>query len=171
MSTWRQFAEEVQRENKGGANRDNRDNRDDSPENGPNGPIVPNVPTAPLRITDTQARAMLRHWHGRLLLLDPLKPPAGCDWWWRQAVTDSWWLYENYASRAVRDGWSALDLFGVMPAKPGWGGLVCRLRGARNLKVDADRAVWTVSGERERICRGGGDDLRDVLVLLWEVGL
>lgn len=63
-----------------------------------------------------------------------------------------------------------VDLFGVLPGKWGWGGLCDRLKGARNLKMDADLAVWSVFGVRETFCRGGGDDLVAVgLVSIWEV--
>lgn len=160
MSTWRQYAEQVQRGNDA---RDNRDKRADSPETRPNDPIVPNVPLHPSRV--------LREWHGHLSRLDPDRPPDGCKAWWRQAVEDSWWLYENFASRAVRDGWSALDLFGVWPAKRGHGGLLCRLRGARNLKMGGARAAWSSFGVASQTCAGMGDSLAPAgVVLLWEVG-
>jgi hypothetical protein len=159
MSNWRAKADDALR---GWDIRDNSANRSAGlPETGANVPIVPIVPIQPARV--------LRKWHAHLSRLDPDQPPDGCNAWWRQAVEDSCWLYENYASRAVRDGWSAHDLWGVMLAHPGWGGLTDRLRGARDLKMDSDRAAWTVGGVRERFCRGGGDDLRADLVLIWEV--
>ncbi|MFZ1742503.1 MAG: hypothetical protein WAT93_06590 [Pontixanthobacter sp.] len=79
-------------------------------------------------------------------------------------------LYENYASRAVRNGWSAHDLFGVLPWHPGWGGLCDRLQGARNLKMDRDRALWSRRSIRDQTCRCAGDDLlASSLTLIWEL--
>jgi hypothetical protein len=62
------------------------------------------------------------------------------------------WLYENFASQAVRDGWSALDLFGVDVAEPGEGGLA------------ADAASWRSWGASKIYLRGSGQGL----VTLWE---
>ncbi len=91
--------------------------------------------------------------------------------WWQQACDDACWIYENFASRAVRDGWSAHDLFGVLPWHLGWGGLCDRLAGARNLKMEGERAAWSRFGVRDWTCRGAGDDLvSSGLVLIWEVG-
>jgi hypothetical protein len=124
----------------------------------------------PGRIDDRLASVRLREWHARLSRLDDTTAPDGFTFGqWVQRVNDACFLYSHYCSRAVRDGFSAYDLFGVMVGKPGCGGLVDRLRGARDLKMDADRAAWTVGGVRERFCRGGGDDLRADLVLIWEV--
>lgn len=160
MSTWRQYAERVQRGNDG---RDNRGKRDNSPEIEPNGPIVPNVPPHP--------SLLLREWHTHLSRLDPDRPPDGCKAWWRQAVEDCWWFYENYSSRAVRDGWSALDQFGVLPHKPTTGGVAVMLQGARNLKMEGRKAVWSRWGVPDTTCAGmDAHLLSSGLVLLWEVG-
>jgi len=123
---------------------------------------VPNVPPV-------DPATALREWHARLSGLDPLAPPAEFDAGrWGQLVDDACWLYQGFASRAVRDGWSALDLFGVLPARPGWGGLVDRLRSSRDLKMTGERAVWTRLGVPDRLCRGAGDGLAKAgCVVLW----
>jgi hypothetical protein len=122
------------------------------------------------RRKNNEAAHVLRDWHGKLIRLDDRRAPSGCSPWWPRAVEDACWIYENFASRAVRDGWSERDLFGVWPAKPGWGGLTCRLRGARNLKMDRDRAVWSLFGVRNQSARGDGDHLAQYSVVpLWEL--
>lgn len=112
---------------------------------------------------------MLREWHARLSKVDEFTPPLG---WtlnqWLKTVDASCWLYENFASQAVRDGWSALVLFGVLPEKPGEGGLADRLGDARNLKMSDGRASWTSWGVRQSFARGTGDDLAvSGLMPLW----
>jgi len=43
------------------------------------------------------------------------------------------------------------------------------MAGARNLKMDGNRAVWSKLGIRECLCRGAGDDLMaSGLKLLWD---
>ena len=113
----------------------------------------------------------LREWHSHLAPLDFDCAPQGFTLQrWRQLHGDSWWIYENFAARAVRDGWSAHDLFGVFAPRPGWGGLCDRLQGARNLKMDRDRAAWSSWGVRHWTCRGAGDDLVESgLKLIWEL--
>jgi hypothetical protein len=95
-----------------------------------------------------------------LCKVDEFTPPPG---WtlnqWLKTLDASYWLYENIASQAARDGWSALDLFGVLPQKPGWGGLADRLGDARNLKMAAERASWSGAGVRQSFARGAGEDL------------
>ncbi|MCK9542485.1 MAG: hypothetical protein M0R03_10710 [Novosphingobium sp.] len=115
--------------------------------------------------------ATLRQWHRHLSALDDLDPPAGYELnWWAQAVRDAWWIYENFASRAVRDGWSAHDLFGVLPWHHGWGGLCDRLRGARNLKMEGPKAIWSSWGVRDWTCAGAGDNLKTSgATLIWEL--
>lgn len=114
----------------------------------------------------------LREWHAKLEPLAELPAPDGIDpARWRELVCDSWWVYERFCSQAVRDGWSALDLFGVLPWKPSLGGLVARLGGARNLKMAGQKAVWSSWGVPDWTCIGGGDDLATSgIVLLWELG-
>jgi len=120
---------------------------------------------------NTNPTAILRDWHARLRVLDVYAPPEGMDAKrWAQAVDDACWIYTNFASRAVRDGWSALDLFGMHPTVCGGGGLCDRLRSARNLKMDADRAVWSWAMDRGTFCRGGGDALAaSGVVVIWEL--
>jgi len=144
---WRDYAREVQ------GRRDVRDERDNSPVAPPSGSIVPSVPEA-------VAQSRLREWHARLSSMDEFTSPPG---WtlnqWLKTLDASYWLYENFASQAVRDGWSALDLFGVLPQKPGWGGLADRLGDARNLKMAEGRASWSSFGVRQSFGRGCGEDL------------
>lgn len=115
--------------------------------------------------------AILREWHGRLVGIDDCRAPAGFSIiWWQQACDDARWIYENFASCAVRDGWSAHDLFGVLPWRPGWGGLCDRVRGARNLKMAGQKALWSSWGVRDWTCAGTGDQLiTSGLVLVWEL--
>jgi hypothetical protein len=116
---------------------------------------------------------ILRDWHRHLAPLDFDHAPDGFTRnRWRELCDDSWWIYENFAAQAVRDGWSAHDLFGVLPWHPGWGGLCDRLRGARNLKMETagQKAVWSSWGVTDWTCIGAGDSLiSSGLVPIWEV--
>jgi hypothetical protein len=152
MSTWRQYAERVQRGNDG---RDNRDDRDDSPQNGPNGPIVPNVPLDPIR--------MARAWKAGLESVDPRQPMHGMALGrWHTVCDDAVWLFGNFGQQAARDGWSTADLFGLWPDKPAWGGVSDRLRGSRSLMMTADRACWRdlLTDQPDQYARGVYPDLR-----------
>ena len=113
----------------------------------------------------------LREWHSRLAPLDFDAAPDGFTLnRWRQLHGDSWWIYENFASRAVRDGWSARDLFGVFVPRPGWGGLCDRLQGARNLEMEGLKAIWSRWGITDWTCVGAGDSLLSSgLKLIWEL--
>lgn len=113
----------------------------------------------------------LRAWHSHLAPLDFDRPPDGLTLRrWRELHGDSWWIYENFAARAVRDGWSARDLFGVFVARPGSGGLCDRLQGARNLKMEGPKAVWSRWGVQDWTCIGAGDSLASSgLVPVWEL--
>lgn len=117
--------------------------------------------------------ATLRDWHRYLAALDFNTAPAGFALnWWRQTCDDAHWIYEHFASRAVRVGWSAHDLFGILPWHPGWGGLCDRIRGARNLKMEVDgrKAAWSNWGVTDWTCAGAGDQLiTSRLVLIWEM--
>jgi hypothetical protein len=117
--------------------------------------------------------AILREWHGHFVAIDDCHAPAGYSiMLWQQACDDARWIYENFAARAVRDGWSGHDLFGVLPWRLGWGGICDRLRGARNLKMDGDRAVWSNCGIHDQFVRGAGDDLvGSGLIPIWKLGL
>ena len=116
--------------------------------------------------------SILRDWHRHLAPLDfDCAPDGFARNRWRELCDDSWWIYENFAAQAVHDGWSAQDLFGVLPFRPGWGGLCDRLQGARNLKMGGERAAWSRFGVKDWACRGAGDDLiASGLVLIWERG-
>lgn len=113
----------------------------------------------------------LREWHSHLAPLDFTTAPDGVTLQrWRQLAGDSWWIYENFASRAVRDGWSAPDLFGVLISRPGWGGLCDRLQGARNLKMAGPKAIWSHLGIADCLRIGAGDALvSSGLVPIWEL--
>jgi hypothetical protein len=109
------------------------------------------------------AAAKLREWHARLSQLDVYEPPEGFDKMrWGTLLHDCWWLYETHASRLVRDGWTAADLFLVLPSQRGWGGLADRLQGARNVLFD-DRGLahWRRRGEKFSVGRGIGESLHD----------
>jgi hypothetical protein len=101
----------------------------------------------------------------RLSKVDELTSPPG---WtlnqWLKTVDAALWLYETYASRAARDGWSALDLFGVDLARPGKGGLAARLGDKRVLIMGAEAASWRSWGCSRIFLRGAGQGL----VPLWE---
>jgi hypothetical protein len=90
--------------------------------------------------------------------------------WWQRACDDACWIYENFASRAARDGWSAHDLFGVLPWHPGWGGLCDRLQGARDLEMVGPKAKWSLFSAPGWTCAGAGDQLiTSGLLLIWEM--
>jgi hypothetical protein len=118
------------------------------------------------------ARELLRDWHRDLVGLDPLTAPNGFTRSrWHQLVDDSRWLYASFASQLVREGWSALDVFGVLPWRTGGGVLLDRLQGARNLKLDGEgRGYWSHHGVTSQTCRGMGATLvSSGLVLIWEL--
>jgi hypothetical protein len=90
--------------------------------------------------------------------------------WWQRACDDAMWIFNGFGEQAARDGWSEHDLFGILPWHHGWGGITCRLRGARNLKMDADRAVWAAGSHADRLARGFGATLiSSGLVPIWEI--
>jgi hypothetical protein len=117
------------------------------------------------------AVAKLREWHAHLSKLDVHDPPEGFDQMrWGTLVHDCWWLYETHASRLVRDGWSAMDLLGVLPSYRGWGGLADRLQGARNVLFDDQGQVhWARLGVKFSASRGAGEALQGSDArLVWE---
>lgn len=149
MSTWRQFAEQVQRGEGGG---DTRDDRDSSPVLPPNVPNVPSVPLDPSRA--------LKRWQTGLVGLDPYHPLNGIDLRrWRVLCEDAAWLFRSFGEQAARDCWTAADLFGLRACKPHFGGLVDRLRGSRSLVLTEDRACWRSFGVVEAFNRGSYPDL------------
>ena len=164
MSGWRQFAEGIRQNEYAGTN---GTLRTELPPEPPSGPIVPIVPKAP-----SNPSAILREWHRHLSAIDDCRAPAGFSiMWWQQACDDAFWIYEHFASRAVRDGWSAHDLFGVLPWHPVWGGLCDRLNGARNLAIGGNRASWSSWGVPDWTCIGAGDQLTSSgLVPIWKLG-
>jgi hypothetical protein len=166
MSGWRQFAEIV-RQGEGAGTMGTKGTKPTS-----EAPFVPFVPIVPKALPFNPA-SLLREWHGHLVAIDDCHAPAGYSiMWWQQACDDARWIYENFAARAVRDGWSAHDMFGILPWRLGWGGICDRLRGARNLKMDGDRAVWSNCGIHDQFVRGAGDDLvGSGLIPIWKLGL
>ena len=155
MSTWRQFAEQVQRGDGVGDKRDDRDTSSDP------SPSVPNVPSVPLDPSRT-----LKRWRVALVGLDPAQPLGGIEAGrWRMLCQDAAWLFRSFGEQAARDGWDTSDLFGLWPGKPLWGGVVDRLRGSRSLVLAGDRASWRSFGVVEGFNRGSYPDLSP----FWEV--
>jgi hypothetical protein len=103
--------------------------------------------------------------------LKPNAPLHGLDASrWGELLRDADWLLENFTRQAARDGWSAADLFGVLPGHDGWGGVADRLRGSRSLVMTADLACWRRmhTGTPDSFARGAS--LMPWLVLLWDQG-
>jgi hypothetical protein len=149
---WREYAQTVR---DSGHDRHNRHIRSEHEAN------VPNVPIVLALQSEETARSILADWHRRLSVLDVYEPPEGFDQMrWGTLVHDCWWLHETHASRLVRHGWSALDLFAAMPLQRGWGGLADRLQGARNLLFDDQGAHWTRFGVKFSTSRGVGKALQ-----------
>lgn len=123
-------------------------------------------------VSERLAAARLCEWHSHLTRLDHFTSPAG---WslnrWLDTVDAAMWSYETFASQLVREGWTAADLFGVLPAYAGEGGLADRLGNARNLKLLNGVAHWkTPHGLHKQFPRGGGADLaKGGLKLIWEI--
>jgi hypothetical protein len=158
--SWRQFAEEVRRREEVQDNRGIRDER-----SGANGPIVPNVLTS---IDPARVRAS---WRDGLSKLDHTAPPAGISsMLWGRWLDDAEFIFNEHGWTAARYGFDQLDLFGVFPDKPGLGGIVDRLRGARDLQFTPDRATWSRYGVPSHFNRTGGQTLvRSGLVVLWSL--
>lgn len=110
--------------------------------------------------------AVLQDWHKHLSAVDQLVTP---EHWtldaWLKLTDTAFWLYENHASYAVRNGWTALDLFGIREGMPKFGGLADLLDGARNLKLVGGKAYWSHFGARFNIGVGIGPGC----TLLWEL--
>lgn len=150
MSTWRQFAEQVQR---GEGPRDTRDNRDSSSVLAPSVPNVPSVPLDPSRA--------LKRWRAELVQLDPQQPLHSLEpQRWRVLCEDAAWLFHSFGEQAARDCWTTADLFGLCASRPHFGGLVDRLRGSRSLVLTETRACWRSFGVVETFNRSSYPDLR-----------
>ena len=155
MTGWRRVAEELRQGDESRDNRDNRDNRDKTP--------APPVAHDPF--------AVVKQWRVDLAGLDGGRPTWGLDRLrWRELSGDAAWLLEHFGQQAAREGYSTLDLFGVLPGRDGWGGIACRLRGSRSLVMSGEVARWrrVVNGEPESFARGLGDTVQ--MVPLWEQG-
>ncbi len=110
--------------------------------------------------------ATLSGWQRNFTRLDPCQPHEGFTMRrWQQLYDDSLWMLETHGVYAAKCGWTAADLFGLWPDKPHWGGIADRLRGARSLVMDADRASWRSWGQVERFNRSSYPHLRP----FWEV--
>lgn len=129
---------------------------------------VVSVPSGRAFANPREALAGWRAQLDRLSLATPLHRLAADRW--RRLVEDADWLLEHFGNAAARDGWSALDLFGVMPGRDAWGGIADRLRASRSLVMSPDIARWrrVINGEPESFARGGGEFPR--LVAMWERG-
>jgi hypothetical protein len=110
---------------------------------------------------------VLKVWHGKLAKLDPLSPAEGfAKFEWADLVDDSWWLYENFASVAVRQGWGAQGLWGVRVGVPHGGGLAQLMRTSRSVMFFDGIAIVTRLGvqmKRNPECGHG-------CPLVWELG-
>lgn len=147
MSNWREMAAAALE------GEDKRDTRDKRP---PNAPSVPTVP----------ASQTLNDWHRHLSVVDYLNAPVGWEIGaWLKLTDTAFWLYENHAAYAVRNGWNAPDLFGVRTGYPQCGGLAELLDGARNLKLSGGKAYWSHHGSPFNIGIGIGKGC----TLLWEL--
>lgn len=112
------------------------------------------------RPSDAKARVLLREWHSKLEPLAGLPAPDGLERErWCELVGDAWWVYERFGSQLVRQSWSALDIFGIVPGETHLGGIIARLYGSRNLKLEGIRAIWSCNGSRDWACVGGTDCL------------
>lgn len=155
MGKWAERAQQI-------AAGDGRANSANSAESPPNGTSGTNG-TGSMPLNPPFA---LQDWHKRLSAIDQFTTPPG---WamhdWLKLTDDAAWLYENHASYAVRNGWSALDLFGVRAGMPKRGGLADLIDGARNLKLSGGKAYWSHFGVPFSINIGCGQGC----VLLWEL--
>ena len=161
MSNWRSLADEALGSGESWNTRNDRNNRP---------PSVPNVPSGPSVSPLDPVRA-LRAWAAALQSLDREKPLHGLDRLrWCQLVGDAEWLLASFGQQAARDGWSACDLFGVLPGRDGWGGIADRLRASRSLMMSGEVARWrrVLNGEPESFARGLGDTVK--MVPLWTQG-
>lgn len=117
----------------------------------------------------TKAR---RQWRTGLATLTYSQPPVGVSSMrWGQLLDDAEFIFNGFGEQLAREGWTAHDVFGVLPWLPTGGVLLDRLRGARNLKLDGEgRALWSLSGVMMQTCRGAAESLMlSGLVLLWQV--
>lgn len=107
-------------------------------------------------------------WRGGLARLAVTEPLHRLDARrWGQLLDDADWLLDGFGQQAARDGWSAADLFGVLPDHDAWGGVADRLRGSRSLVMTADLACWrrVVSRTPDSFARGAS--AMPQLVSLW----
>ena len=148
MTGWRRVAEELRQ---GEDSRDNRDNRDKTP---PPSPVLDPIATA-------------KEWQNNLASLDASRAAWGLVLLrWNELLGDARWLADHFGQQSAREGYSTLDLFGVLPGRDGWGGIACRLRASRSLVMSGDVARWrrVVNGEPESFARGLGDTVKMVLM-------
>ena len=114
------------------------------------------------------ADARCREWQAHLMRLKPGEPLHGLPRArWASLLDDADYVFE-FAMNAARDGWSTLDLFGVMRGRDAWGGIACRLRSSRSLVMSSDVARWRrlINGQPESFARGLGETVE--MVPLWE---
>ncbi|MXO63431.1 hypothetical protein [Qipengyuania oceanensis] len=64
---------------------------------------------------------------------------------WQTLFDTSVYFLEAFGKRAAREGWSTSDLFGLLPQKEHWGGLVDRLGDCRSLTLEGDCFNWESS--------------------------
>ena len=134
--------------------------------NSANSAISPPIGTNDTNGTASPVR-ILKHWHSKLVALDPENPPDGFgakDWW--QLWLDACWLYETHADYAVRNGWTAQSLFGVNVENPPAGGMAQLLQSSRSVVFNGPRAVvrsYGVTFKRNSAWAEG-------CPLIWELG-
>jgi hypothetical protein len=154
--SWRDYA--------GAEPRDDSDNSDISRADQPQAePFVPNVPFVTALPAPVAEGLALLSQMGAPRLIHPDR--------WPVAVADAQRLAsEGWALAAFRLGWSALDLFGVVPDKAGdpqADGLAVKLAGRRVLEICATVAtVADANGGRSYLYRVSNEGAR----LLWALG-
>jgi hypothetical protein len=111
-------------------------------------------------------------WRAGLATLAYSAPPSGMTTMrWGQLLDDAEFIFNGFGEQLVREGWSAYDVFGVLPWRERGGVLLDRLQGARNLKLDGEgRAFWSHHGATMQTCRGAAESLiASGLMLVWEL--
>jgi hypothetical protein len=127
---------------------------------------VSSVLSVPFGGTSAEVRAS---WRKGLCTLSHLAPPARMtSMRWGRLLDDAEWLFNTHSWPLARAGYDEFDVFGLFVEKPGFGAIVDRLRGARDLEVAPERAFWSHYGVRSQFNRTAGKYLvRSGLVVLW----
>jgi hypothetical protein len=132
----------------------------------------PGVPGVPERRKTANPDAVYHEWRAGLARLAYSQPLSGmAAMRWGQLLEDAEFIFNGFGLQLAREGWSAHDVFGVLPWREGGGVLLDRLSGARNLKLDGEgRAFWSLSGVTMQTCRGAAESLISLgLVRVWDL--